>query len=742
MTASPTITSPAMMTGAGVILGTAAYMSPEQARGKAVDKRSDIWAFGCVLYEMLTSRRAFEGDEVSDALVSVLSREPDWTALPSAAPPVIVFFLRRCLQKDPKQRVHDIADVRLALDGAFDGGWREASAGTRVDATRTPVARSTIAWIFAAIAAIWLTITLVMVAPWRSIQSPATPVMFGILPGGAAPLVPNANDRQFDISPDGTRIVYASGPSTTGGPLAIRELGKLDSIPLSGITNGRAPFFSPDGEWIGFFDLATVELRKVPAKGGPSITLFRLSAAPRGAIWAPDDTIIFATSDPTTGLVSVPASGGEAVVLTRPDPAQGEAEHLFPSLLPNGRGVLFTVTVRRDAENAQDAIAVLELASRARKTILQGGSNARYVETGHLLYTSGSSLYATAFDADALEIRGVAVPIINAVGIAPTTGAAQYTVSPSGTLAFMPPSSGFTELRAPVWVDRAGSEEPVGAPPRTYFTARLSPDGTRAVLDIRDRENSDAWIWNFRQRTLSRLTFTPEIDFNPVWTPDGRRVVTGGTRGLFVREADGTGTEVPLTSPLEHQTQHFPMSFTPDGHSLLVAETNASVDLALLTLGENTLTTPLINTPFQELVGEISPDGRWLAYESNESGRFEVYVRPFPNTASGRWQISRGGGMKPAWAKTGRELFHLDESGGLIAVPIQTAGTFVAGSPTRLFETRYFSAVQVRSYDVAADGRFLMLKDAPPTQTAGTAPIDIIVVLNWFEELKRLVPTN
>jgi len=431
--------------------------------------------------------------------------------------------------------------------------------------------------------------------------------------------------------------------------------------------------------------------------------------------------------------MSVPAGGGDPRILTKPDAARGENDHLFPSVLPGGRAVLFTITSPEGIDDAQ--VAVLDFDTGQQKTLIRGGSSAEYVDSGHLVYAAAGTLRAVRFDPVGLEVLSDPVPVLEQVSIG-IAGIPRFSVSRTGALVFVP--VGPTEsvsVRSLVWVNREGREEPVGGPLRAYFALRLSPDAGRVVLDIRDQEE-DIWIWDFVRQTLTRLTFARTGDVFPVWTPDGRRIVfrSVAANALVSRSADGTGAEERVRTG-----GGIPMSFAPDGRNLVITEGG---NIHLVPMDGNRQATPLVQTPFNEGLGEISADGRWLAYQSDESGQYQIYVRPFPDVNSGRWQVSPGGGTKPVWARSGRELFYLDANGALTAVSIQTTPTFSAGNPTKLFDTRYPSAFNARSYDVSPDGqRFLMIKDTQaPEQATNSAPASIIVVLNWHEELKARLP--
>jgi Tol biopolymer transport system component len=726
---SPTITTPAM-TQAGMILGTAAYMSPEQARGKAVDKRADIWAFGCVLYEMLTGRRAFEGTDVQITLSQVLQREPDFDALPAALSPVLATYIRRCLQKDPRQRVQAIGDVRLALEGAFE---------TSVPRTAAPAV--VVRWRRLALAGVAMTIasgaiigTLVWAA-MRPIESlPPLVSRLQVTPSGNAALSIGWNDRDLAITPDGSRLVYVGNG---GNQIFVRALDALESVPVF-TGRPRGLFVSPDGQWIGFTDSAG-ELKRVAVSGGPAVTLAALdTSGSSGATWGPDDTIIVASNDVTTGLQRVATAGGPLTVLTRPDRAQGEADHFWPEILPGGRAVLFTITALTGGIDAAQ-VAVLDLQTGLRRVVVRGGSHAHYVSSGHLIYAAAGTLRAVPFDLASGETRGTPVPVVSNV-VTTGKGGVDAVVAGNGTLAYV---SGGVEgtPRTLVWVDRRGLETPIPLPPRPYLLPALSPDGTRVAVFANDQEH-DLWLWGFGRPMLSRLTFVPGVDVVQVWTPDSRRVAftseRGGVRNLYWQAADSTGAVERLT---ESPNTQYPSAVSPDGRLLIFTEEAPKTDddvMAIELDGTGTVR-PLVQSPFIERNGIISPDGRWLAYESNESGRFEISVRPFPNVNGGVWQVSTTGGTRPIWARSGQELIYASPTSALMRVGVAQGPSWVATAPTVVVKEGYFTIPGWwgRSYDIAPDGqRFLMIKESGVDGNAA-AP-SIIVVQHWIEELKRL----
>jgi serine/threonine-protein kinase len=739
LTQSPTLTTPAA-TLAGVILGTAAYMSPEQAKGRPADKRSDVWAFGAVVYEMLTGRRPFEGEDLADTLATVLKSDPDWNALPVDVPPHIRLLIQRCLAKDKRHRIADMSVALFVLNEAAG----LAPAGTSVDAP-PPRWRRIVAPAAAAIVAgaavgtaVWLTTRAV----------PGTQVRrFEITPTGPAALVIDAQSIDIAITGDGTRIVY-KGATTSGPRLFVRSLDQLEpaALTISGVP--RAPFLSPDGQWVGFVDTAPLSIRRVAITGGPVLQVCPLDGASRGISWGEDDTIVFATASPLTGLLRVPAGGGEAAVLTRPDRDRGEADHAWPQFLPGRQAVLFTIVPSAGGVDASQVV-VLDLRTGTQKVLLRGGSQARYVPSGHLVYAASGTLRAVAFDLARMEVVGTARPVVAEVVTLPT-GTAEFDIAGDGTLIYAAGGGGITAAaRTIAWVDRQGREEPIKAPPRPYVVPRLSPDGTRVALSIADQDN-DIWVWSLAGETLTRVTSDPAADQAPVWMPDGRRIVfasqSGGAAGnIFWQAADGTSAAEQLTDTATAIER--PSSVSPDGTRIVFwqgAPTTGN-DVMMLTLGKERKIEPLVQTPFFERNGDVSPDGRWLAYESNESGQFEVFVRPFPDTTKGRWQVSTGGGgAQPLWARNGQELFYLAADGGLMRVPVTRASEWAAGAPARVLEGRYYRGLGFnvpRSYDVSLDGkRFLIIKPAGLDPSA--RPASIVVVQNWLEELKRLVPVR
>jgi serine/threonine-protein kinase len=778
MTNSPTITSPALMTGVGLLLGTAAYMSPEQAKGKPADARSDVWAFGCVLFEMVTGARAFHADEISTTLAYVITKEPDWTALPANMPAAVRRLLRRCLEKEPRRRVQAIGDARLELDDALTSPSVEQSASATPVRSSSTLRRIT-PWVLTATLSALGVATVI----WQLLRAApsVTPriVRFAVTPLAGQPLAMNGSDQVIAVTPDGTHIVYVAG-GVGSQQLMVRSLDQLAAAPLRGTGGARNPVVSPDGKWIAYFSGAT-ELRKIPINGGSSILLCRTQGGrPRGISWGPDNTIIFATSSTSTGLLRISANTpGEPTVLTKPDPMQGELDHVFPSFLPGGQTVLFTTVPSSD--NIQDAqVAFLDLRSGERRVLIRGGSQPHYVEPvaiaggsdqpGYLVYAAGGMLRAVRFDPDRLQVLSDPVPVADEVLTYPD-GAAEFSISRQGMLVYVPGSAAAGPARLLTWVDRQGNEESIKADPHAYFYPRLSPDGTQIALDVREPTNHDIWIFDLARSQLRRLTSDPETDWYPVWTPNGRRIIFASARkgvvNLFWQAADNTGMAEQLTTSPNAQ---FPTSMSTYG--VVFTEAKPGRDIYLLSrdafpsrdagstnasfpAGSPTAGGPiagsaashvvtLVNDTANEDNGEVSVDGHWIAYQSDAGGQNQIYVKPFPNTRDGVSQISTAGGFKPLWSHDGSELFYLDLNNAMNAVHVRrTTPTFEYDNPVKLFDTHnYFVGANGRTYDYDFDRkRFLMVKESQSVIQDATAA-SIVVVLNWLEELKAKVPAK
>ena len=736
MSQSPTISLTAAATQMGMVIGTAAYMAPEQASGKAVDKRADVWAFGVVLYEMLVGTRPFVGDDVSKTLARVIDREPDWSALPKNVPPVLGTFLRGCLEKDPRERVRDIGDVRLAMKGVF-----ETTVSTSAEPTVTtplhvwqrpiPLAAGVLVLLGMAGLIVWTMM--------RPVVLPSGLVRFSIVPPETDPLSFVNVFRDLAISPDGTQVVY-KGPSRegTGPQLNLRPIDQLEGAPLRGGEGGLGPFVSPDGEWVGFVPFTSLTtLLKVSIFGGPPVTLTESPYGIAGASWGVDDQIIFGTLG--GGLFRVSGGGGEPEALTTLDTDSGEGGHYWPSIIPGANAVLFVTATAAPLTTGQ--LAVLDLDTEEVTPLGLAGVSPHYVSTGHLVYAvDDGSVRPVPFDAASLTVTGNPVPLIEGVSVK-QSGAANFSLSDNGRLVYALGAGGTLIERSLVWVDREGGETPIPAPPREYVSARVSPDGTRVALSVTDQEN-DIWVWNTPDGPLTRLTFAAELDIHGLWTPDGDRVVfssrrDGDTQDVYWKVADGTGTAERVTESDNYLSVN---AVTPDG-TLVIARVSGPSrddDLTLVTLDGDTATETLVSTEFNERNAALSPDGAWVAFQSDESGVYEVYVRPFPDVEAGRWQVSTAGGRDPVWSPDGRELF-FRQGTQLLTASVQPDASFSSGTPEVLFDAPYYFGGVGRTYDVAPDGRFLIIKSAGQPDAEVSSP-EITVVLNWHQELIERVP--
>ena len=719
--------SPTMTIGGtrdGIILGTAAYMSPEQARGQSVDKRTDVWAFGCVLYEMLTGRVAFAGHTISDTIAAILEREPDWKALPDTTLGSMRRLLQRCLEKNPRRRLHDIADARIEIDDAREAPVVPVAADARPAVRRLRV----VLWTLCGLLAGGLIVGV-------AIRFATTPAPSGVT-RFTITLPPNVEllRNLIALSPDGRTLIY-NGTDAAGSRLYKRTLDTLESVPIRGTEGGVFPFFSPDGASVGF----SVEgaLKRVPLQGGAPVTITEGNAqgvAQGGGTWLSDDTIVF---DSGNGLMRVPASGGQARQLTVLD--RGEGTHMWPIALPGNRAVLFTVHYgARDTQR----IEAVSLQSGERTALVQG-NGAHVLPTGHLVFQRGGSLWVAPFDERRLRLTGPPTEVLEGILISPAW-LPIIAVTTSGSLAYATGGAEPYPPRALVWVDRSGHEEPIDAPPRNWWWPQISPDGRRLGFHIMDPGNMDAWIYELDHGPLVRMTFHPLQDGYPLWSPDGKRVVfwsrqAGGADNLYLRSAALTGSDERLTTSRNSQV---PFSWARDGKLLVFQEDSpdTGMDIGVVPIeGEHTPTL-LIRGPADEAHPAMSPDGHWIAYQSNLSGRWEVYVQPFPDLSS-RWQVSPQGGVSPIWNPNGRELFYRNGR-AMMSVPVAATGNaFTYGNPRVLFEGSYVpedsDPTDARSYAVTPDGqRFLMMKEeAPPPRVT-----QIVVILNWVEEMKRLVP--
>ncbi len=725
---SPTLSDAA--TQQGVILGTAAYMSPEQAKGKAVDKRADIWAFGVVLFEMLTGRQVFAGETVSDTLASVLAREPKWQSLPTNLHPRIRLLLERCLKKDPRDRYGSINDGRVDIQDAMaDSGGVLVQPVTAVE-PRTRL-RAMLPWIAAAIV---LTAVIVGLAVWK--LNPPEPRRVVRLDH----MLPDNQQFNIDsvyyghtlaISADGGQFIY----STAKG-LYLRHVESLEArrIPGTEKDNPQSPFFSPDGRWLGYWSQSGGQLKKIPVSGGTPVKLCDVSYL-YGAVWQEDDTIVF--SDITGGGIKrVSANGGTPERLV-----EGATSTL--QLLPGGESIVYTdVSITPPYR-----IVARSLKTGDQKELL-AGNFIKYVPTGHIVYGMRNNLYVVRFDPRTYEVIGGSDPVVENAQFA--------AISDSGTLIYVPWSSagGNIPMSTLLWVDKQGHEEPLDAPPNKYDSPTISPDGKRVAFVIGELLREDIHIWDFARKNLVKLTLDETREIQPIWTPDGKSIIYFSTHeaaadGIYRRPADGSGAVERLSPKSDNGL--YPFSLSSDGKSLFVMElvSMSNGDIAMLSMEGNHELHRLLQREYSEAQPRISPNGRWLAYVSSESTAdaptAEVYIRPYPEVDKGKEKVSTGSGNCPLWSPDGRELFYLSGDNFVMAVSVKTEPILSLGTPQRLFPNANLGLIFGRGYpwDISPDGkRFLMMKPAktPDRESAAESPRKINVVLNWTEELKQRVP--
>jgi len=724
---APTITSPAM-TLTGVILGTAAYMSPEQARGETVDARADIWAFGCVLYEMLTGTRLFDGRTISDVIAAVLTRDPLWDRLPPALHPRIRLLLERCLEKDVRDRYHTIADAGVDIRRVISS----PAVAISEPLTRTSAFSRPGLWAGAVVLAALAS----GVGGWLLKPSVVTPVtrLSHVLPADQS--LTEGPRSSLDVSPDGTAIVYVAN-----NRLFHRALNGLDASAIRGTEGAPSnPVFSPDGRFIAFWNAKSGQIERVAVSGGTSLRLTP-AVGIYGASWTPDGTLLYGQED---GIWKIPAEhGGQPEHVIKIEPAQRAHG---PQLLPDGRSVLFTLlsTAASVGSGAWDnaEIVVQSLDSGKRETIVRGG-DARYVSSGHLVFALDTVLYAVRFDASARSIRGTPIPVVEGVQRAVRTpgssAAANYSIADDGTLVYLQGQvDGRAISRSLTFVDREGKPEPVLDEQRAYWRPRVSPDGTQIAVEVADGPTEQIWITDIKGRTVRPLAVDGTLNVFAAWTPDGQSVVfrsnRNGRHGVYRQRVDGGEGAVPVTLT---DAEPIVTDVSRDG-VIVFAEGSQTGARTIKTILGSTVS-EFLATPAIEHMAVFSPDSRWMAYVSNESGRYEVYVRPYPKRDGIEHRISLDGGTAPVWSRKGDELYYRSDSGSLVAVPVTMSSGFSVARSHALFQVsgRFRISGNAAAYDVTPDGRFVMV-----TQPASTAssPRQIVVVQNWLSELNRLVP--
>ncbi|NOT45814.1 MAG: serine/threonine-protein kinase [Acidobacteria bacterium] len=706
----------------GQVVGTPAYMSPEQARGHVVDHHADIWAFGCVLYEMLTGRAVFHGATPADVIAQVLNAPVDLEALPAGTPHALRQLIQRCLEKDTRRRLQHMGDARIEVDDLLadvgSSGSRAPLSMRRSDPRRhlgAGIAAGVAVGVLAAVTA-WGAFGVASPQP-----APVTHMQLATAPG--RPLMPTLY-RDLAMAPDGSRFAYR----TTAGVVVRSRDGRPDVVvPVE--PAAAHFFFSPDGQWLGYSSSGAI--RKVPVNGGTPVTVVGTGSATVGT-WG-DTGVVYTDSE---GLHRQAEDGGFEQV---PVPGLTDGEQLtFPDVLPGGRAALVTVMATRAfvipltglADSAGGRIEVVDMRSGERKLLLQGGGAARYSPTGHLLYLSAGTLMALPFDLARLEATGEPMRVVTEPGVS------DFAVSFDGTLVYVS-GDPLTLQNELVWVDRIGGMQPVGAPKGLYVYPELSPDGSRAALVALEpsRGDRDVWLWDFTAQTLDRLVSDETDNPTVAWSLDGQHVAFGrsgsnGAVGTFWRWADGVGEAELLSDSLRVQ---LPIDFAPDGRLLLSVSGGGNRDIVSLSIDDERQLVPVLHGPGSELSADVSPDGRWLAYDSDETGHFEVYVRPYPDVDAGRWMISTGGGRQPVWAPDGSELFYRDFTGAMMSAAVTTTPSFRVGPRTKLFEGTGLAGAgsggSSQTYDISPDGRrFLMVR--VPGEPA------LVLTLNWSRSLQ------
>jgi eukaryotic-like serine/threonine-protein kinase len=734
LTSGPTLTSPAQMTQAGVVLGTAPYMSPEQARGLSVDTRTDVWAFGAVLYELLTGARAFPGPTITDILAQILERDPDWTRLPATLPVAVRTLLQRCLKKDPRRRLHDIADARLDLEDALAEGVSTTMAVPHQPQAGKPLlAGLATGLVIGAIAlGIWT---------WRSAAPAAPPrvARFTIdLPPGQR-IVPNWNTH-FTFSRDSKTLLYLANAVT--GIVGLHER-RLDEVESRLLPDGQGlgnPIYSPDGRWLAAVDRNKALLVKIPLGGGAPLPITPVEMAFQGD-WG-SDGYLYWTNQLIGAVIRTPENGGKNEPVTELDVARQERTHRYAKLLPGGKALIFTVG-SGGVDSYDDArIDAFDLATKKRKPIVQGGTSPRYSPSGHIVYARSGSLYAVPFDTARLEATGMPVKVLDGVLMSINIGSAYFDISPAGDLAYAagPKENGERTLQ---WVDRQGKTAQLPLPARSYLNPRISPDGKQLAVEV-EGVNHDFYVYDFDRAVATNMT-NDGLSHAPIWTPDGKHIAyrswKGGKMTLWWMPSDRSAEPERLLTKLDGWQQA--VSFSPDGKNLVFDQMGVERRSAVwvLPMEGDREPHPFAATAFPVGAGKFSPDGKWMVYCSMESGKAEIHVQPWPGPGS-KIQISSEGGMDPVWRRDGKEIFYRNGT-KMMAVAVSTQPAFQAGRPQLLWEGDYMfgpssgcglKGTTTTSYDVSPDGRrFLMIRETDQKMYA----TKIVVVLNWVEELKR-----
>ena len=723
---SATMTSPAV-TGLGVILGTATYMAPEQARGRPVDKRADIWAFGTVWFELLTGRAPFAGDTITDVIAAVVTKEPDWKQLPADTPPLVRQLLARCLEKEPKQRLRDIGEVRLALAG---NALETRASGT---ATSAPSRLASLGWIAAGI----LLVLLGAAVFWPRAEAPAAPVAgvikYDVVPPGKAALRLDSRPA-LDISADGSMIVFAA---TEEGitRLYLRRRGETDIRPLQGTEGGSNPVFSPDGKSLAF--TTRTDLMRMPLDGAP-VLLTKLGDS-RGIAWLDNAHIVF-SPDSVTSLSVISIAGGEIKALTTLDRKSDDRTHRWPAVVPGGKAVLFTVGKLSSPDNYDDSrIDAVIVATGERRKVMEGASFVRIGPDGMLFYAKGGTVSAVPFDSERLASVGTAVSILHGVSTDTTTGAAHAAFGLDGTVSYIPGGTSTVD-RQVFWVDKKGTATLITAlPPGLYNDLRISPDGSRIAILLGSTGSGDVWIYDTRSTAFQRFTLD-QVNGSPAWSRNGKMLYYASIKGdgnlttFFKRPIDKSQEAVALGSV---KSRAYLDALDPAEKIIYLnqydSKTRANVQLAALAVdGAATVLTP---AGFNSYASAISADGRWLAYQSDESSRPEVWVRDLKSSGA-RFQVSTTGGEEPHWSIDGKEIYYRDDT-RLMSAAVTLTPEFRSNPPTVLFDGIYNLRSETgMTYDIdPVTGRFAMLR--PAGQTPGGPTPRVRLIVNWLEEFKR-----
>jgi serine/threonine-protein kinase len=724
--------SPTLLSGTmgGMIVGTAAYMSPEQARGREADQRSDIFSFGCVLYEMLTGRQGFQGEDVSDVLASVMKIDPDLSVVPPNLNPKLYELLRRCLAKNRKERWYAIGDVRVEIERILAES-RGLKVPEVVSVERRPLWKRLAPAIVTAVLIAALTAGVWNIRPKPS----GTVSRFSfVLPDGQG--LTRAGRPVIDISPDGQNIVYQANRQ-----LYLRPISNVDSRPIDGTNQDAAnPFFSSDGRWIGFYANSDNKLKKISITGGAAVTVCECEF-PSSASWTADDHVLFALPQKGKGIFRVSANGGkpEAVIAAKPD------EFMYgPQLLRDSDHVLYSLSTLDGMERWDKAKIVVEsLKSHDRKVLIDGGADARYLPTGQIMYALATTIFVVPFDAAKLAVTGSPVPIIENVARAVVNeSGAQIAVANNGSMIYLVSGPGGLQQGTRLaWVDRAGKEKQLALPPGFYREPRVSPDGRQiAVLNADRRDNISLWVYDVSGTSaVRRLTFE-SVDF-PVWTPDSQRIIfrsntAGG--GIFWQRADGNSP----AEELEKSQPGGPNTVSPDGKNLVFQTRGPDSHLWIMPLIGDHAPKPLIAAASVQAQAFLSPDGRWIVYTSGESGP-QIYVQPFPPVSGVKYQITTTGGFSPVWSPDGKQIFYISPDRQLISVDVRTQPTFVFANPTKLpVAATVRPGENVRPYDIAPDGKQFLIVTSGSEPSEKPAQPQFRITLNWFEELKQRVPVH